>query len=88
MLLSLRSRVHETQFPAKSPHFKESEPNIRQPNSRDCPAEEVVVGDARDQCIVADKVILGPDRDPREDKQKHTDLEAKHDVHDRQEAAH
>src|SRR5271169_3874121 len=84
----VRTRTNKAQFATEAPHFKESQPDIRQPEAGDRPPQEVVARDARKPRIVTDEIILGPERNPREDKQKHANLEAEHDVHDRQQAIH
>ena len=88
MHLSVRTGTHEAQFATEAPQLKEGQPDIRQPEAGDRPPQEVVARDARKQRVVTHKIIPGPERNPREDKQKHANLEAEHDVHDRQQAIH
>lgn len=81
-------RALETQLAAKAPRLKDGKPNIRQPESGNRPAQEVIPGDARKKRVMTDKIILGPERDPWQNEQKHANLEAEHDVDDSKEATH
>jgi hypothetical protein len=54
----------------KPPNFIDRQPDIRQPETRNRAAEEIVAREARNQGIVVNEIVLPPKRCPGEDEKK------------------
>ena len=66
----------------------DGEPDIGQAEAGNRPADKVIEGDGGDPSVPRDEMIIGPDGEPRQDEEEHSQLKAEKDVEDEEGSMH
>jgi hypothetical protein len=72
----------------QAPEFMKGEPDIGQSETGNRTADKVIEGDGRNPPVHRDEMIIGPDGEPRQDEEEHSQLEAEKDVEDEEGSVH
>lgn len=82
------ARSDQTEVLAQAPHFMDGEPDVGQAEAGNRPANIVIEGNGGNPCVRHHEVIIGPDRNPGQDEEEHSQLEAEKDVEDEEGSVH
>ena len=82
------ARSHQAEVLPQAPHFMDGEPDVGEAETGNRPANIVIEGNGRNPCVRHHEVIVRPDRNPRQDEQEHSQLEAEKDVEDEEGSVH